>query len=91
MLPIGTGPDGVRISTTGLEWDLGELPFGLQALPFMSSRLTSLTDGTQPSALGGLVSTSNHLADPQGRVGVTTDLPFCWTVELKTDAERGLD
>lgn len=38
------------------------------------------------SHLGGLISTSNHLVD-DGTVGLTTDVPVYWSIELKPDEE----
>ncbi|KDN38508.1 Thiamin pyrophosphokinase, partial [Tilletiaria anomala UBC 951] len=37
--------------------------------------------------LGGLLSTSNHMANEDGIVKLQTDQPVYWTVELKSDAE----
>jgi hypothetical protein len=50
------------------------------------SDIEHAADGTQRSQIGGFLSTSNHLASPEGRIGVSTDQAFCWTVELKPDA-----
>lgn len=57
--------------------------FRMTHFPGSFFRFTS-TDGQTPSAIGGLLSTSNHLIG-DGTVEVETDLPVYWSVELKTE------
>jgi len=73
ILPLGVS--SARIQSEGLEWNLG--------------MYKQLTLESQNSSLGGLLSTSNHLAPDNlsGTVVIETDSPVYWTVELKVDTE----
>lgn len=73
---------GTRIWTKGLEWDLGRNRLGLDEESNAYLNLFSVSDGT-PSAIGGFLSTSNHLKENQ--VHVKTEGEIIWTMEIRKD------
>jgi thiamine pyrophosphokinase len=82
QLDANTPPFAPTIVTSGLEWNLGEsvesAPKGLHA----DQNFQCYADGEQ-SAIGGFLSTSNHLkADI---ITIEVDAPILWTMEVKED------
>ncbi|PWN38709.1 hypothetical protein IE81DRAFT_327215 [Ceraceosorus guamensis] len=81
------GEHELHLSPTILGKTCGMLPIGAGpvGVRIETEGLEWDLDGTQRSAIGGFLSTSNHVA--RARVKVQTDGEFCWTVELRKDSE----
>lgn len=75
LLPVGVASS--RLSTSGLEWNLGALT---NLLCLYQLALTLLSDDTN-SSFDSLVSTSNHVIKDE--VWIKNTDPIVWTIAVK--------
>ncbi|EPQ30055.1 uncharacterized protein PFL1_02172 [Pseudozyma flocculosa PF-1] len=85
---LSPGKHRLRMSRAVMGKTCGLLPLGVgnAGARISTKGLEWDLEGEPPSTLGGFLSTSNHLAHPDGEVEVETDQPVYWTVELKQQA-----